>query len=565
MKQLILVILIFSRGMLQAHVPETLSDNRQPVVSAYSEVGGLYVRQPSFRKYRVKKKDSLYFIARRYGLEVEDILRYNPQARDGIEKGMILRIPDPDELERMRVPVSVSHPAGKEGKQDGQQSDTETPNSLGAEFSREVVLDTLSLGSRPGRFSIGKTYHVGLLLPFYLPANDTINRIRITPEELMADSLTAFRMENSAGFPVDSFRQREESIVFPRSANFLHFYEGVLLAVDSMRKAGMDVRLHVFDTDQKKQVVDSLVNTGKLDGLDLIVGPIFPELQGTVSEFARTRQIPVVSPLSSAGNFESSNPWYFKVNPDKDVLIRRTVDYLSGICPDKNVIVVRTGLYRHLPEARLVDLLRERMQVSGERDSTGHIRFREYTLASSGTGGLENLLQKERDNIILIPSDTEARISEVVTSLNSLTGEFPVTLVGLSSFPRYRSIQTEYFHRSKLTFLSPYYVNYRDSLVNRFIRSFRAEFAAEPNQYSFQGYDVAFYFLSALFRYGRDFRSCLSHMQVHLLQSEPSFVRVSQEGGFLNQGLFVIQYQPDFDIMMKGVTGILSRKQASGK
>jgi hypothetical protein len=215
------------------------------------------------------------------------------------------------------------------------------------------------------------------------------------------------------------------------------------------------------------------------------------------------------------------------------------------------------GDYSQIPEGELVKLLREKLTLQGARNTAGNIFFHEYRLSTDGAEGLKALLSTDRENVFIIPSETEAQISVAVTTLNALAEHYPVTLIGLSNFQRYKSIQTEYFHRTKLTYLTPYFVNYESSVVNQFIRKFRRHFYAEPNQYSFQGYDVTFYFMSALFRYGKDFTGCLPRLRVTLTQSEPVFEKVNQDGGgYMNTGLFIMQYEQDYDIRMKGVTGV---------
>jgi hypothetical protein len=106
--------------------------------------------------------------------------------------------------------------------------------------------------------------------------------------------------------------------------------------------------------------------------------------------------------------------------------------------------------------------------------------------------------------------------------------------------------------------LSPYFVDYRSKLTNRFISGFRNNFAAEPNQFSFQGYDVAFYFMSALFQYGKDFVDCLPTHHVPLIQSEFYFDKVSRHGGYMNRGLFVVKHKPNYEVVAEGLRGVPS-------
>ncbi|MEL7587384.1 MAG: LysM peptidoglycan-binding domain-containing protein [Prolixibacteraceae bacterium] len=655
------------------------------MVSNQEPLSGKQERMPAFEEYKVKRDDSIYFIARRFGIEVEDILKYNPEVRNGLEKRQILRIPDKDDLaaikaeagkkeaesakalqnrkesrpsefsdeffiyviptgetfwnlekkyQMTRRELEALNPELKAGLKTGteiriplekvpdiqvtpveaqnferhtvlkgetlytlskrfgvrvnelkrvnpvlnyrglvagesilvpkiqaeavrvQEPVREVQEAVQPDYSVQIRHDDAVQQCRPDRQAALQTYQVGLFLPLYLPANDTVNRVRVSLDEMMRDSLLMERLGSISNLPVDSFRTREQPVVYPRSENFLHFYEGFLLAADSLRRAGMHVQIRVFDTNQKRYVVDSLVNSGSLRDLDLIIGPTFPELQKSISDFALRNRIPLVSPLSSSGDFEEKNPWFFKVNPTKPYLIEKTADYIVDEYFDKNVIVLRMGEYSHLPEAQLIKMIREKLLLSGYRDRLNHVLFHEYRLSSGGAEGLKKLLSKDRENVFIIPSETEAQISVAVTTLNAMAEEFPVTLIGLSNYQRYRSVQTEYFHRIKLSYLTPYFVDYKSPFVNQFIRKFRHNYAGEPNQYGFQGYDVAFYFMSALFQYGKDFTDCLPMLKVSLTQSDLAFDKVSREGGYMNRGLFIIQYEPGYDIVMKGLIGI---------
>ena len=70
-----------------------------------------------------------------------------------------------------------------------------------------------------------------------------------------------------------------------------------------------------------------------------------------------------------------------------------------------------------------------------------------------------------------------------------------------------------------------------------------------------QGYDVAFYFLNAIKNYGKEFVDCLPYQQVHLSQGSYSFEKQAPLGGYMNQGVSVISYEPDFDIVRKRIIG----------
>ena len=87
------------------------------------------------------------------------------------------------------------------------------------------------------------------------------------------------------------------------------------------------------------------------------------------------------------------------------------------------------------------------------------------------------------------------------------------------------------------------------------MEEFRKHFHTDPGNFGMQGYDVAFYFLNALKNYGKDFEECLPYQQVHLTQGSYIFEKQSPFGGYMNQGVSVISYQPNFEVVRKRVIG----------
>ncbi len=544
------------------------------------EVEAIPVDEDAFTDHFVNKGETLYSISKKYDVKISELKNANPVLKmRGLMAGETILIPKIERIEPVfteavvepvietedQLPQETNEGVGEGTAQViEKQPDTiieePTPSLLVStvndlDYTVEVKTEAIANYCPPDPFAASETYQVGLLLPLYLNANDTVNRIRITPEELMEDSTFMSAMVDTLYFPVDTFRWREDEIIYPRSANFMNFYEGVLLAVDSLQKSGFKVEMNVFDTNYDKQVVDSLIQLDIFRELDLIIGPVYPELQSSVADFAYKNRIPMVSPLSASGNIEESNPYYYKVNPTKNYLIKATANYINDEFFGDNLTVLQVGEYQHLPEVELVDLCREKFFNSGYNGKTDKLLFHEYNYQTEGSMGLSRIAYKNQNNVFIIPSSNEAQVTVGVDNLNSLSDRYPVTLVGLSNFNNYSNIQVEYFHNTNLTILTPYYIDYKSPVTNNFIQNYREMFAAEPTQYSYQGYDIAFYFISALANYGKDFRDCLPSLHVDLTQTDFYFEQVSRMGGYMNRSLFITKYTPDFEVITTGKVG----------
>jgi ABC-type branched-subunit amino acid transport system substrate-binding protein len=394
-------------------------------------------------------------------------------------------------------------------------------------------------------------YNVGFLLPFNLP-NENRGIAGLDKSLLLSKiSLNTQVVSTSAdttavvgGINIDA-----------KTEGFLEFYEGALIAIDSLHQLGMNIELLVFDASNIA-AINSLLNLDEFRELDLIVGPVYPELQETVAAFAAKNRIPMVSPLAATGNFEQNNSWYFKVNPGKEYQIEQTAAYIAGEFADKNFILIEMNGSSNSQEVKIGELSKEKL--SGK---SGKNLFHVYSFQKQGVSNLKPLLDETGENIFVLPSDNEAQVSLAVTNLNALAENYNIVLMGTPTFTKMKSIQTENYHKIRLRYLSPYFVDYNKPLVKRFVGLYRDTFSSEPTQFSFQGFDVSYYFLSAMFRYGKDFRNCLPDYPMELTQNTFHFRKVSPMGGWLNGGLFITAFERNFDVLNYGTFGGLQSEK----
>ena len=102
-------------------------------------------------------------------------------------------------------------------------------------------------------------YNVALLLPFF---SQMINEEMGVPLDTIAEEGTYVPLQRQQGL---------------RGKSFAEFYEGFLLAVDSMKKTGFSVNLHVYDTERDTMKTKKIVRDMSLIQPDLIIGPVYSE------------------------------------------------------------------------------------------------------------------------------------------------------------------------------------------------------------------------------------------------------------------------------------------------
>ncbi|HYQ56597.1 MAG TPA: ABC transporter substrate-binding protein, partial [Draconibacterium sp.] len=291
---------------------------------------------------------------------------------------------------------------------------------------------------------------------------------------------------------------------------------------------------------------------------------IYPDVQLEIVAYAAKNRIPIISPLASQTNITETNSSYFQVNPSREYLTQQTAEMVAEEHYNSNLIILKTSDYNGTPEGELVELLREKFFNSGLLSSNEGVNFTIYDFQNEGAFGLRRIMSKNKENVVYIPSSNEGELSVAISNVNNLAEEHSITLIGTNRYPNYSSIQIEHYHNLKLKFIAPYHTDYTNPKTIAFIEKYKNNFATEPNNFGFQGYDVTMYFLTALLAYGNDFTDCLPYMHTFQTQGNYHFNKLTQFGGYMNEGVSVISYTRDYEVKRKRIKGQPRLITASG-
>ena len=493
-----------------------------------------------YKIHTVVAGETLYSLGQKYGITQEELIIINPSLKNGLKTGTKIKIPNTETRQASELVPTHSATVIKD-------EIVKKPNEIGVEATKEIEQgDCIPISG-----TNTQKYKVGLILPFNLQGSDQIN-----PSENILSKIDFSKTISK--MPVVTTDSTTTVVnlmnIDQHVQGFLEFYEGAVLAIDSLQQKGMNIELYVFDATNQT-MINALLQLDVFRELNLIIGPVYPELQESVASFAAKNRIPMVSPLAPNGNFEVNNPYYFKVNPSKEYQIEETADYIAKEFADKNFVLLPMNGNSNSMEAKLAELGKEKLIAARQSSKTKKDLFHEYSFQKQGLNDLSPLLDKTGENIFIIPSDNEAQVSVAVTNLNALAEKYNVVLIGTSNLTKMKSIQTENYHHVRLRYLSPTFVDYTKPLIRRFVSQYRETFSGEPSQFSYQGFDVAYYFLSALYRYGKDFKNCLPTYPMELTQMDFNFRRLSPVGGYMNCNLFVTAYERNYDILNYGIAG----------
>lgn len=278
-----------------------------------------------------------------------------------------------------------------------------------------------------------------------------------------------------------------------------------------------------------------LIADNVLNDSELIIGPISERDMQPIASYARSRQIPVVSPLDlGTETLAQDNPWFYLFPPQSDLALAHQLDKIADTS-DADTVESVTVIYEQGYDRS--DEVTGTFAGLNERG----VKFRTFKYDFLSGRGIDTLMSRSLDSLtlnkVIIPSMSEAFITDALRNLNLIKSGmgYNIEVYGLSRWKSFETIEQDYFHALDLRLAMSYYIDYNRPEVMDFINKYRAAFNTEPSSFSFQGYDIMTFFVNAMNTWGTDFPSGIINERKSLLQSDVLFLPVSSGSGYENR------------------------------
>lgn len=437
----------------------------------------------SYTYHRVRQGETLFRIGKRYGVSSEELIKHNPHATEGLQPRQVLQIP----VYKITFKKVLS-----DAKPPVREEVPETPEP-------SIPEDCRSLADQE------KTYNIALMLPFFLGAGQ---------EFLPSDTL----------MPGDGQNQN-------RSYEFIQFYYGAMLAIDSLGKLGLNSTVHVYDVDNTPESVVRVIAKPELSGMDLIIGPLYSGNFDRMARFAASHKIRIINPLSTRTDFLLNNPYTIKAQSSSKDQVHILASFIKNNFAGHNIIVVRQFSFS---ENETSEVFKKEFDEAG---------LNEVIYIRDSLDGVKRSLSKKHENIIIGLSTDKVFIMDLIRNLNDIRGDYNITCFGMREWEEF-GLDTEHIVNLRLHLPSGSYIDYNSEPVKKFIRLYRTTYNTEPlpNRFAFESFDITWYFVSAMMKYGAAFEECLPSYNYRGLQI-PFLFEPQGRHGFENKGLTIYKIQ----------------------
>jgi len=160
--------------------------------------------------------------------------------------------------------------------------------------------------------------------------------------------------------------------------------------------------------------------------------------------------------------------------------------------------------------------------------------------------GFDSFMQQAsalRENVVVLYGRDRAFVMDVVNRLNEFRDSLNISLIGVPNWARFKNLDLVQINNLNAIVPESGFIDYDEFATQEFVQKFMMEYSTDPGKYGFLGYDLSWYFISAIATYGRDFTQCLPYFETKTLSGALRFRKPFEENNcFENTHWDVIQY-----------------------
>ena len=561
--------------------------------------------------HTVTKGQSLYSISSMYNVSIDDIVRLNPGSDKQIREGAALKIPQAvstnsdkpvfhtiqagETLYRLSVKYNITTQAiceanpglSSENFRSGQviiipvqsasKTEKETPKATAKEETTVKMNDWKDMHKVERKetiFSISREYGIteeeliaanpelknGKLKKgsfLFIPYGKNEQKSQQTESKPTVQELTNEEIFSRFEDSKKEIKTIKVAVLLPfmagTSANMeeqirmVEYYEGFLMAADSLKKEGVSVDLYTYDTKGKEATLNNILARKEMKNMDIIFGPARSQDIDALATFADKNNIRLVIPFAPKVDQVFKNQHIYQVNTPQSYLYSEVYEHFNRKFSGCNVIFLNAS-NGDREKDEFIKGMKTGLKENG-------ISYRDFTMTDNFYD-ITTVMDTLKNNIFIPTSGKSTALVKILPQLTQIRRERPNYSMNLFGYPEWQTYTNDYlasFYEIDTYFYSSFYTNNLFPAAVNFTHAYRRWYSKDMAniypKYGMLGYDTGYFFLKGLSKYGNKMEENLSSIHVTPIQTGFKFERVNNWGGFINRKVFFVHFSKDYELI----------------
>ena len=512
--------------------------------------------------HSIQAGETLYKLTQRYGVTAQHICKANPGlSAENFRIGQVIVIPAQtesseetiiNEVKSAGAVSSASTPLKPKCRDMHRVERKETIYSISRLYGiTEAELIAANPELRTEKLKKGKF----LCIPYPSAGNNQKEQEQpVSPTTIPTDNelfdkskkenpkISTIKAAVMLPFMTDGSGNRDEQI------RMVEYYEGFLMAVDSLKEKGVSIDIYTYDTYNNTSSVKSILAKDEMKNMNIIFGPAYPEQVKPVADFAKKNNIRLVIPFTSKGNEVFNNPSIYQINTPQSYLYSEVYEHFTRKFTNANVIFLDAE-DGDKDKADFIKGLKE--ELKGK-----HIPFTELKGEAITPESLKGAMNATLDNVFIPTSGTNIALIKLLPQLIVTLRDNPDYRMQLFGYPEWQTYTNDHlasFYELDTYFYSSFYTNNLFPEAIRFSSAYRKWYSKDMSntfpKYGMLGFDTGYFFLKGLSQYGSNLEDKLNKVTVTPIQTGFKFERVNNWGGFINRKVFFVHFTKNYELI----------------
>ncbi len=506
--------------------------------------------------HTIEAKETLYAVSMKYKVPAQYILQANPGLSvKTFQKGRTIRIPSNESIQAMDQTAQTESKLQAEEAPVQEITYTIQKKETMYSLCRKFKVSSYELIKLNPQLKSGVKAGVEIKVPVKDDAVASKTENKASTESFI-QSESEVNALLSAPKSTRALNQLKVALLLPfnpskktaASSRFIEYYEGMLLAVDSLQNQGLSLDLSVYDTGEGTSRIREILTGETLPNADLIIGAVQNDQIKMIADFAKEHHIKYVIPFTSKNDDVLSNNFVFQVNTPHSYLYSKAAERGRKLFANDHIIFVNI----HDKEEKKPFIKAFQEELKDHQVPFKEIEYNGETFAQD----LDSLYMADQVRNVIIPTSSSLEaLQKIKTPLRMLAEtktDYSISLFGYPEWQTYVREALDDFYALDTYIYTNFYADNLSKPMQDFYNKFKTWYSKDLintyPKYGILGFDTGMFFFGAMKKYGVNFEEELDNIHYPSIQTGFDFHRVNNWGGFINTQIFIVHYNKDFTV-----------------
>jgi len=488
----------------------------------------------TIKTYKVLPKEGKWCVAYKFGITVDELEKLNPTIKDTLQIGDIINVPNIANNEEKIIDDEFGYY-------------TVVPREGLLALERKLGLSQTEIEDlNPELIESG--LKAGMIIKVPKDVTNSSGGDDIQRSVLM-DKLVNFSTKNIAVMlpfrlnrvDMDSIQEVKDMLRQEGLLNIsLDFHTGVLMALDSAKQLGISTKLDVFDTKARITEVSHIIRDNDFSNYDAVIGPFMSDGFDRAAAMLRNDNVPMVSPVSIPSDLYGN---VFQTIPSNELMLKKIVAYVKEDELPSRIIIISDEKHRYISNTLKYEFSLAKQIFSRTDEDTGKDAY--YILRED----IEEELLDGR-TIVFLETKDEGFVSNVASMLNGFNGideeleiEREIILMTTNKSKAFdgENVSNNYaLSNLKFHYPSPN-KPFDNEQLNSFVTRYKKQWNTTPNRYAIRGFDLTMDVLLRLATADNLYDASTNDIETEYVENKFRYSK-KMFGGYYNEAVYIVKY-----------------------